>query len=387
MGPRRRQTPHQNPLVHRESAEPLRKHRVNTHFDTEEQLPTPTSQTNSDDDDALSNTPITAQPDSMAALGIHSRQLIQVINRLESLGIQSTLPSLPKFVVVGDQSAGKSSIVEALCNVSLPRQAGTCTRCPFLITTSTSNSSWRCEVSLIEKYVYDAAAFHTTLDRWIEQPVQTTTFEIVEDKARLGEVLQRAQAAVLSLGNTRKQFSPNIICLTITGADLPELSFYDLPGSINVVENDDDQHLVEFVEKLVKLYLVDEKALIMLACASDQDIENSTTFKFVRQCKAERRCLGVLTKPDLLPHSRLNHASRMLNGDVFRLGRGWFVTKQPSQIQLDRGMTHVEARQHEQDFFAHDIWNGALSRFSTRYGIPHLQAEISRQLRQHILDK
>ena len=56
-----------------------------------------------------------------------SRRYIQGIKKLDELNINTTL-QLPKFVVVGDQSAGKSSIVEALCDISLPRSQGTCTR-------------------------------------------------------------------------------------------------------------------------------------------------------------------------------------------------------------------------------------------------------------------
>jgi hypothetical protein len=65
--------------------------------------------------------------DAMEYLGADSRRLIQAIKKLEELNINTTL-QLPKFVVVGDQSAGKSSIVEALCDISLPRSSGTCTR-------------------------------------------------------------------------------------------------------------------------------------------------------------------------------------------------------------------------------------------------------------------
>lgn len=65
--------------------------------------------------------------DAMHHLGVDSRRLIQGIKKLGELNISTTL-QLPKFVVVGDQSAGKSSIVEALCDISLPRSQGTCTR-------------------------------------------------------------------------------------------------------------------------------------------------------------------------------------------------------------------------------------------------------------------
>ncbi|CAF1162122.1 unnamed protein product, partial [Rotaria sp. Silwood1] len=38
---------------------------------------------------------------------------------------------LPQIVVVGDQSVGKSSILEAISGVELPRAQNICTRCPL----------------------------------------------------------------------------------------------------------------------------------------------------------------------------------------------------------------------------------------------------------------
>ena len=90
------------------------------------QLPSQVTQ----DSDATMSGPDYSSPilqDAMHYLGVDSRRLIQGIKKLEELNISTTL-QLPKFVVVGDQSAGKSSIVEALCDISLPRSQGTCTR-------------------------------------------------------------------------------------------------------------------------------------------------------------------------------------------------------------------------------------------------------------------
>lgn len=58
---------------------------------------------------------------TMCFLGTQSPRLTAGMKDLGKLNINTILSSLPKYVVVGDQSAGKSSIVQALCGVSLPR--------------------------------------------------------------------------------------------------------------------------------------------------------------------------------------------------------------------------------------------------------------------------
>jgi hypothetical protein len=57
---------------------------------------------------------------------------------------------IPRIVVVGDQSAGKSSIIQRICGVDLPRSEGTCTRCPMEVSAelhATCRMLWRFELS------------------------------------------------------------------------------------------------------------------------------------------------------------------------------------------------------------------------------------------------
>lgn len=51
------------------------------------------------------------------------RPFIDLIDDMRSIGIDKELP-LPTIAVVGDQSSGKSSVLETLSGVSLPRGTG-----------------------------------------------------------------------------------------------------------------------------------------------------------------------------------------------------------------------------------------------------------------------
>ena len=43
------------------------------------------------------------------------------MDELEAAGVDASGINLPKIVVVGDQSAGKSSLIEAISGINVPR--------------------------------------------------------------------------------------------------------------------------------------------------------------------------------------------------------------------------------------------------------------------------
>jgi hypothetical protein len=110
---------------------------------------------------------------------------------------------------------------------------------------------WVCNVTLLKKYSYDpdANAAEHPLYPWSENaaPIPTTPFGTVHNKHDLEALIRLAQVATLNpqtpsehfKGATHSDysitvpFSPNIISLEISGPNLPNLSFYDLPGVIS----------------------------------------------------------------------------------------------------------------------------------------------------------
>lgn len=70
------------------------------------------------------------QTDPLSQLGSKNQlDLLNCIDQLRSEGI-NRYDSLPQIIVCGDQSAGKSSVLEAISGVSFPVQSNTCTRFP-----------------------------------------------------------------------------------------------------------------------------------------------------------------------------------------------------------------------------------------------------------------
>ena len=86
-----------------------------------------------------------------SSLGRAAAEGIALVNALKNAGADHDL-QLPRIVFAGKQSAGKSSLVEAVTGIVLPRAHGTCTKCPIEVTTERVEHDdpdfWECKVSL-----------------------------------------------------------------------------------------------------------------------------------------------------------------------------------------------------------------------------------------------
>jgi hypothetical protein len=80
-----------------------------------------------------------------------------------------------------------------------------------------------------------------------------------------------------------------------------------------------------------------------------------------------------------MPPEKSQYVQSILDGRKFVLGKGWFITKQLSQEQINQGTTHAAARELEAAFFNSPLWAQG-----GRCGIPQLQESISRFLTEHI---
>jgi len=258
--------------------------------------------------------------------------VIATINRLEGLGLQRLKIPLPKCIVLGtscvtvstcsvlisapgEQSTGKSSVIEAISGIKTPRMDDTCTRCPLFIKLEPSDNtraSWSASVSLRRTFNYDINKVRGSEYRypgWLEMDRPNVVhFADTENPHELEEIIARAQLAIINpmtpytefLGSTvtalRKKlhcdFSPNIVCIEISHPDVPSLSFYDLPGIINQAETVDKEYLVESVRNIVMDYVSDEESLILVTCSLDTDIANSTAGGIARKLGATDRCIG-----------------------------------------------------------------------------------------------
>ncbi len=93
--------------------------------------------------------------------GLASPDLLEKIDRLFACNVGEHV-DLPQLVVVGDQSSGKSSVLEALTKLPFPRESGLCTRFATQITFRRAQET-HVTVSVIP--AQDASEEHKTVCR------------------------------------------------------------------------------------------------------------------------------------------------------------------------------------------------------------------------------
>jgi septin family protein len=132
------------------------------------------------------------------------RPLLDAVDRLRHLKVTQEGIQLPTIVVVGDQSSGKSSVLESLAGISLPRGQGICTRVP-----------------LIMRLQDDPDAIHAVLHlEYLNKTVPTTEAGIT---AAVNE-------ATTEIAGDGKGISDIPITLVVKKKGVPDLTLVDLPG-------------------------------------------------------------------------------------------------------------------------------------------------------------
>ncbi|KAG4028320.1 hypothetical protein MFRU_022g00400 [Monilinia fructicola] len=354
--------------------------------------------------------------DSMAGIHMVAKDpqlLIEALSELSDFDVEHVV-DLPRIIVVGDQSVGKSTLITLISGVDLPKKSGCCTRCPANIVTK-SGSTWSCTISLRQKYGYRPPKTpirdrdvhkNNQFPPWFEQEQTIKEFAKFTDKTKLGEAMEWAQIALLNHNQDYEQFipgkgqryldkntatvaevTPNIVKVEITGPNLLSLSFFDLPGIISNTPTVDQRYLIKVFENIAKSYIKSPNTLIIFAMTMQVEAVLSRAKAIIEEERATDRCMGVLTKPDTIVEKDGNNDwEKILSGDEHRLGHGWRVTKQPGPgFQAGEKGYHVKAGEDEQEFFAtSELWSVKWKKFEKQCGIPRIQSKLSRLLADSI---
>lgn len=263
------------------------------------------------------------------------------VESLSACGV-GKLVNLPQMIVVGLQSAGKSSVLEAITRVRFPVDAGVCTRFATELVLRTAKET-RIDVSV--KFADKSKS---------TQKFQRTGFG--EDD--LTDIIREAKKA---MGISGRDFSKDVLRLEIDGPKMYPLTLVDLPGLYSLETEDQSAEGKETVEQLVDSYMMQENSIILAVIAADVGLAGQDAFKRVKTRDSMReRTIGIITKPDLTKpgykhekeYIRLAQNKEAAN----KLKHGWHVLR--NRAEDEPGLEGRDAA--EEDFFRSGAWGASI---------------------------
>lgn len=176
----------------------------------------------------MSSLPASGAPTVALALGV--RPALNLVDGLRRCGVDRDV-SVPQICVVGDQSSGKSSVLEAICLVPLPRAAGLTTRCAIELHLSDGRTAAPVEEPASPPSEFDDDSPATDMPQWsatIATSVNQTPVPVSSPNELSDAITARTEA--LTADRRSSGFSSERIIVRICAPDLPNLTLIDLPG-------------------------------------------------------------------------------------------------------------------------------------------------------------
>ncbi|CAN6602527.1 dynamin-like GTPase Mgm1p, mitochondrial [Trichomonascus vanleenenianus] len=270
------------------------------------------------------------QEDGEDQIMLLTKKMIEIRSILQRVDQSDTL-QLPSIVVIGSQSSGKSSVLEAIVGHEfLPKGTNMVTRRPIELTLVNTPDS--------------AAEFG-------EFPA--LGLGKITDFTQIQRTLTDLNLAVPET----EAVSDDPIQLHIYSPHVPDLTMIDLPGYIQVAASDQPGSLKQKINSLCEKYIQPPNVILAIS-AADVDLANSSALRASRRVDPRgERTIGVITKMDLVNPSR---GVDILENQNYPLQMGYVgvITKTPSPTQgvgffrrgLSSSITSLVA-QNESNYF------------------------------------
>ncbi|OAQ96937.1 hypothetical protein LLEC1_04240 [Akanthomyces lecanii] len=245
-----------------------------------------------------------------------AKKLHELVGQLRSCGINGIV-NLPQIVVIGEQNAGKSSVLEAISGVRFPVAAGLCTRF------ATEISFYKTEYSRINVRI--------RRDTTSDSEIDIAFDESGADKEDLPELIQKAKER-MGISDGDKDFSKDVLCISVQGPEMVPLTLVDLPGIFVNETATQSKGGIKTVNDLVDHYMAQPKSIMLVIVEANIEIARHGALARVRDHDPKHeRTLGVVTKPDLAKgqgHVEAEHIRLAQNREPkHRLRFGWHVLR------------------------------------------------------------
>lgn len=298
-------------------------------------------------------------------------EILDTVDALRTCGLDGII-SLPQLVVCGDQSSGKSSVLEAITEIPFPRKENLCTRFATEIVLRRSKV-----VRISAQIIPDQGRSQAEQEALRKQQLSLTNF------SKLPDLIDKVTKIVgLDNGHKKSAFSRDVLRIVIEGPRRPALTLVDLPGLIHSENKSQTAEDVQVISALVEQYISNPRTIILAIVSAMNDAANQIILKRARDHDPNgQRTLGIITKPDtLIPGSENEDAFIGLakNQDIM-FARGWHVLR--GRAFSERTVSFNQRNTIECEFFSQGRW---LELDSDTVGVDALRMRLSELLFTHV---
>ncbi|GIL71585.1 hypothetical protein Vretimale_710 [Volvox reticuliferus] len=259
--------------------------------------------------------------------------LIPIVNKLQDIFAQVTVDlklDLPQVAVVGSQSSGKSSVLEALVGRDfLPRGNDIVTRRPLLLQLIKTSLGPTGRPAEWGEFLHAPGKMFYDFDR-IRQEIQQETERLVGANKNVSDKPIRL-----------KIFSPRVLTMTLV----------DLPGLTRIPVGDQPGDIEARIREMALDYIRRPNCVILAVSPANVDLATSDALQLAQVADPEGvRTIGVLTKLDIM--DRGTDAAHILRNTHIPLRLGYIGVVLRAQADIVAGLPMPECRKREEAFFA-----------------------------------
>jgi interferon-induced GTP-binding protein Mx1 len=308
---------------------------------------------------------------STSLIDSEARPVFDLLDDLRALGIGDEFP-IPQIAVIGDQSSGKSSVLESLSGIPFPRGVGLVTRCPTCISmhkVTDEHAGWSATIEVKR----------TGKNAGEEKAVDFKGVGAVNNPLLLSERISMLTEQLVQLNTNNSSFSTDIIQIRVESRDVPDLTLIDLPGIIRTTTVGQSQDVISQIDALLDYFMRQSKTIILAVIPANQDIATVDVLERAQRVDPMgSRTIGVLTKLDLVDQGAESETLSVVNNVRKPLALGYVIVKNRNQNQLNSGLSLDNALEDEENFFStHSIWSHVPA---SQRGVKSLSKKLSKVL-------